>query len=74
MNYKNLIEALDLPAGYAPPTELRFEDIVANALTRADLAADVKGINSSIDLIRRTRGGGWPSEPVSEDFNYVDLV
>ena len=32
------------------------------------------GINASIDLIHRTRGGGWPSEPVTEDYNYVDLV
>ena len=32
------------------------------------------GINASLDLIRQTRGGGWPSEPVSEDFNFVDLV
>lgn len=32
------------------------------------------GINASLDLIRRTRGGGWPTEPVSEEFNFVDLV
>lgn len=34
----------------------------------------MRGINASISLIQRTRGGGWPTEPVSEDFNYVDLV
>jgi hypothetical protein len=38
------------------------------------LVADVHGINSSIELIRRTRGGGWPTEPVSEEVDYVDLV
>jgi hypothetical protein len=31
------------------------------------------------DFIRRLRlpprrGGGWPTEPVTEDFNFVDLV
>jgi hypothetical protein len=74
MDYAHLMRALALPADFAPPTELHYEDISARALTRVDLAADVAGINSSIDLIRRTRGGSWPSEPVSEEFDYVDLV
>ena len=74
MDYKNILKALDLPAGYAPPVQLRYDDILARALSRADLAADVQGINSSIELIRRTRGGPWPSEPVTEEFDYVDLV
>ena len=74
MNYENLIKALDVPAGYVAPAELRYEDIVARALSRADLAEDVKGINTSLDLIRRTRGGNWPTEAVTEDFGYVDLV
>ena len=74
MDYKHFIKALDLPAGYSPPVQLRYDDLVARALSRADLVADVRGINSSIDLIRRTRGGGWPTEPVSEEFDYVDLV
>jgi hypothetical protein len=74
MDYRGLIKSLDLPAGYAPPAELSYEDIRARALTRADLDDDVRGINASLDLIRRTRGGGWPTEAVTPDFNYVDLV
>jgi hypothetical protein len=74
MNYKNLIKSLELPAGYAAPATLTFDDVTARAISRADLLADVNGINSSIDIIQRTRGGTWPSGPVSEDFNYVDLV
>ena len=65
---------LELPPGFEVPTELTYEDIIASAITRADLSDDVRGINASISLIRRTRGGGWPTEPVSEDFNFVDLV
>lgn len=34
----------------------------------------MRGINASIELIRRPRGGNWPTGPVIEDFNYVDLV
>jgi hypothetical protein len=69
-----LIKSLPLPAGYAAPTELTYEDIRATAISRADLRQDVQGINASLDLIRRTRGGAWPTEPVTEDVNYVDLV
>lgn len=68
------IKPLELPAGFVPPVELRYDDIIARAISRADLVADVTGINASIDLIRRTRGGDWPSGPVTEEFNFVDLV
>jgi len=68
------VKSLDLPSGFVAPTELAYEDIRARAISRADLREDVKGINASIELIQRTRGGGWPTDPVTEDFNYVDLV
>jgi hypothetical protein len=74
VEYRGLVKSLDLPSGYVAPTELAFEDIRARAISRADLRDDVRGINSSIEIIQRTRGGGWPTEAVSEEFNYVDLV
>jgi hypothetical protein len=74
MDYRGLVKRIDLSAGHLPPTELMYDDLRARAISRADLADDVRGINASIELIRRTRGGGWPSEPVSEEYNYVDLV
>src|SRR5580693_2290680 len=74
MDYQGLIKSLDVPAGYTPPAELAHGDIMARAIGRADLDDDVRGINASIEIIQRTRGGGWPTEPVSADFNYVDLV
>jgi hypothetical protein len=74
VQYRGLIKSLDLPSGYVAPTELAYEDVRARAISRADLQDDVRGINSSIELIQRTRGGGWPTEAVSEEFDYVDLV
>lgn len=74
MDYSQLVKKLRLPAGFTPPAKLVHADIVATAITRADLADDVRGINASIDLIDRTRGGGWPTEAVTEAYNYVDLV
>jgi Acetyltransferase (GNAT) domain len=74
MDYAGLTKSLRLPPGFTAPRRLVYEDLVARALTRDDLAEDVRGINASIELIQRTRGGGWPTEPVTEDFNFVDLV
>jgi hypothetical protein len=34
----------------------------------------VRGINASLELITRTRGGAWPTQPVTEAVNFVDLV
>jgi hypothetical protein len=74
MDYSGLIKRIQLPEGAVVPTELAYEDVRAHALTRDDVRDDVAGINASMELIRRTRGGRWPSEPVTEDYNYVDLV
>ena len=74
MDYRGLIKRLDLPVGFVAPNDLSYDDLRASAITRADLADDVAGINRSLDLIRHTRGGTWPAEPVTEAGNYTDLV
>ena len=74
MDYAHLTKKLALPAGTAAPIRLVYDDLVATAISRSDLADDVRGINASLALIRQTRGGNWPTGPVSEDYNYIDLV
>jgi len=74
MDYSGFVKSLDLPAGYVAPTDLAYLDIRARAIGRDDLHEDVRGINASIDIIQRTRGGGWPTEPVTAEFNFVDIV
>ena len=74
MDYGRFVKKLAFPTGFMPPTELRYKDVVATAITRSHLQDDVAGINASIGLIHRTRGGRWPTEPVTEDYNFVDLV
>ena len=71
---REFVKKLVLPAGFDPPRRLTHEDIVATVLGREDLDDDVRGINASLELIRRTRGGGWPEESVTPELNYVDLV
>lgn len=74
MNYADFLRKIQLPDGFNPPPRLIYDDIVAIAISRANLSDDVRGINASISLIQKTRGGGWPTEPVTEEFNFVDLV
>ena len=68
------VRKLEVPLGFEAPPELSYEDIRATVLSRDDLDDDVAGINSSVELIQRTRGGNWPTGPVRADDNYVDLV
>jgi len=74
VDYAPFVKKLACPVGFTPPTELRYEDVVATTLTRSHLDDDVAGINASLDLIRRTRGGPWPTEAVTADIDFVDLV
>jgi RimJ/RimL family protein N-acetyltransferase len=74
MDYGRFLQRLSLPDGVTVPTELTHGDVIGRAITRADLADDVAGINASLALIRQTRGGNWPTEAVTEEYNYVDLV
>ncbi len=74
MDLTGLTKRLAVPAGRPVPRTLEHGAIQAHAITREDLADDVAGINASLDLIRRTRGGAWPSGPVTAEENYVDLV
>lgn len=70
MDYKHLIKKFSFQA----PHEFSYKDFRAKTLSRDDLRADIEGVNSSLDLIRKTRGGNWPSEPVTEDFDLLDLA
>jgi hypothetical protein len=73
MDYSQYIKKLDLPSNFEAPTKLAYEDLIARPLTRKDLLVDMQGVNSSIELIHKTRGGSWPQEAVTEDFNLLDL-
>jgi hypothetical protein len=68
------IKRIPVPDGWTAPTALSFENLRARVLSRDDLEDDVRGINASLELIRRTRGGDWPAEPLTDAFNFVDLV
>ena len=74
MQYEQFKKKLRLPDGTDAPTQLVYGELEAQAITRDHLDDDVAGINASLDLIRRTRGGPWPTGPVTSEGNFVDLV
>ncbi|KAK6845320.1 hypothetical protein PG995_015430 [Apiospora arundinis] len=74
MDYRDFTKRLVVPAGFQPPSRLRHETLVATPLKREHVREDLTAVNSSRDLIRQTRGGSWPEEELTEEFNLLDLA
>jgi hypothetical protein len=74
MEYSNMIKEITLDSTFVIPTRLKFEDMIARPLSREDLDADLAAVNSSIEIIQKTRGGSWPSEQLTKDFDFLDLA
>lgn len=73
MSPKDFIKKFSFPADFRAPSKLAYEDLIAKTLTRSDLQADMDAVNSSLEVIRKTRGGSWPSGAISEEFDLLDL-
>lgn len=74
MDYSSYVKKFTFPKDFKPLEKLTFEDIIARPLRRSDLKEDMEAVNSSLDVIRNTRGGSWPEEAVSEEFDLLDLA
>lgn len=74
MDYHNFIKKFVLPSDFNAPESLTYEDLTARPLTRKDLKADLDAVNSSIETIQKTRGGTWPEEQLTEEFDFLDLA
>ena len=68
------VKKLNLPIGFKVPISLEYENLLAQPLTRKDVMQDMEAVNSSLEVIRQTRGGSWPAEAVTEEFNFLDLA
>ena len=74
MDNNIFVKKFSFPSDFKAPLEFKYEDLIAKPLSRSDLIADMNAVNSSLELIRNTRGGTWPSEAVSEEFDFLDLA
>lgn len=68
------IKRLTLPPTFTVPKHLQHDTLTAEPLTRAHVLEDLEAVNDSGATIRATRGGSWPSEILTEDFNFLDLA
>lgn len=74
MDYSNFIKKFTLPSNFKAPEKLTFDDLFARPLTKEDLDDDLAAVNSSVEVIRKTRGGSWPEGPLDKEFDFEDLA
>jgi hypothetical protein len=65
MGLRDFVKPLSLPAGWVAPVVLDFEDIRPGRSPASTLQDDVRGINASLDLIRRTRADAMTDTPAA---------
>ena len=63
-----------VPASFVVPEELDTPDFRIRKLTFRDAALDYKAVMSNIDLIRKTRGGDWPTAELTFEDDQIDLA
>ena len=64
---------IDLPENFSAPAELRHQKFIARKLKASDTYLDYMAVMSSIEIIRKTRGGSWPSPDLSFEDDMIDL-
>lgn len=55
------------------PNELKSENFLARKLLARDVYLDYMAVISNVELIRKTRGGTWPSSELSFEDDFIDL-
>ncbi len=63
-----------IPADFEPPVEARIGRYVLRPLTEDYADADLAAVNSSVELIRETRGGTWPQTRITLEDDHADLI
>ena len=61
-----------VPLDFNPPKLIK-EDYIARQLSVGDVQADYEAVMQSIYIIRKTRGGGWPTSDLTFVFDLEDL-
>lgn len=64
-----------VPENFIVPERLKTDQFVINKATYTNAVLDYKAIMSSIDIIRKTRGGGlWPTSHLTLLDSEIDLA
>lgn len=63
-----------VPEAFEPPLEVRVGQYVLRPLSEVYLDVDLAAVNSSVDIIKETRGGTWPRGAITAEEDRTDLV
>lgn len=74
MDLSGLMKPINVPQDFKAPVSLQYKHLVATILNRSDVKEDLAAVNSSQRTILRTRGGSWPGQELSEEYNWLDLI
>ncbi|NMC35555.1 GNAT family N-acetyltransferase [Candidatus Beckwithbacteria bacterium] len=64
---------INIPSSFIVPEELKTKYFLIRKLTTKDVYLDYMTIMSSIDIIKKTRGGSWPSKDLTIEDDLIDL-
>lgn len=63
-----------IPDQFVVPERLETPDFIIRKLCYRDAKLDYAAVMSSIDIIRRTRGGVWPTPDLDLENDQIDLA
>ena len=63
-----------VPDSFQVPQKLENPQFIIRKLCFSDADLDYKAVMSSIEIIKKTRGGDWPSSNLSYEDNQIDLA
>ena len=62
-----------VPKDFKPPEKLDCGDFIVRKLTARDVYLDYLAVMSSIDIIKKVRGGSWPTKDLTIEDDLIDL-
>lgn len=63
-----------VPDSFKVPEKLETSDFIVRKLRFSDAELDYQAVMSSIDIIKKTRGGAWPDSSLSFVDDQIDLA
>lgn len=62
-----------VPKSFDVPERLETEDFLIRKLQASDVYLDYIAVMSSIDIIKKVRGGSWPTKDLTVEDDLIDL-
>jgi hypothetical protein len=63
-----------IPENFQAPPEYKTDNFTIRKLCYSDAKLDYEAVMSSIDIIKKTRGGAWPTPDLSFVDDQIDLA